>query len=60
MFALAAVVAIVLTDFKVSFGALKFMAGYPGLFIFGAAFVLVLQWLDNKLVRPKATFWVIS
>ena len=56
LFAAAAIVAIVLTDFKVSFGALKFMAGYPGLFIFGAAFILGLQWLDKKLVRPKASF----
>ncbi len=56
MFAIAAIVAIVLTDFKVSFGALNFIAGYPGLFIFGAAFILGLQWLDQKLIRPKASF----
>lgn len=56
MFAIAAFVAIVLTDFKISFGALKFIAGYPGLFIFGIAFILVLQWLDKKLVRPRASF----
>jgi len=56
MFAIATIVAIVLTDFKVSFGALKFIAGYPGLFIFGIAFILFIQWLDKKLVRPKASF----
>jgi hypothetical protein len=56
MFAIAAIVAILLTDFKVSFGTFKFIAGYPGLFIFGLAFILALQWLDKKLVRPKTTF----
>ena len=56
MFAVAALVAIVLTDFKVSFGALNFITGYPGLFIFGAAFILGLQWLDKKLIRPKSSF----
>ena len=56
MFMMAAVVAIVLTDFKVDFHAFKFIAGYPGLFIFGVAFIFVLQWLDKKLVKPKTTF----
>lgn len=56
MFAIAAIVAIVLTDFKVSFGAFKFISGYPGLFIFGLCFILFIQWLDKKLVRPKTSF----
>jgi len=56
IFAIAAIVAIVLTDFKISFGALKFISGYPGLFIFGTAFILFIQWLDKKLVRPKTSF----
>lgn len=55
-FAIAAVVAIVLTDFKISFGALKFISGYPGLFIFGVGFILFIQWLDKKLVKPKTSF----
>ncbi|MBK5279375.1 MAG: hypothetical protein JJE09_10995 [Bacteroidia bacterium] len=54
-FAIAAVIAIVLTDFKVSFGALKFLASYPGLFVFGIGFILALNWLDKKLVRPKTS-----
>ena len=56
LFAVATIIAIVLTDYKFNFGALKFISGYPGLFIFGAAFILGLQWLDKKLVRPKASF----
>jgi hypothetical protein len=56
MFAIAAIVTIVLTDFKISFGALKFITGYPGFFIFGVCFILALQWLDRKLVKPKTTF----
>ena len=53
MFGIAAIVAIVLTDFRVSFGALKFVSGYPGLFIFGGAFILFIQWLDKKLIGSK-------
>ena len=56
LFTIAAIVAIVLTDFKVSFGALKFISGYPGLFAFGVFFIALIQWLDKKLVRPKASF----
>ena len=55
-FAIAAVVAIALTDFKLSFGALKFIAGYPGLFIFGIGFILFIQWIDKKFVKPKISF----
>jgi hypothetical protein len=56
MFAVAAIVAIVVTNFKVSFGAFKFISGYPGLFIFGLGFILFIQWLDRKLIRPKTSF----
>jgi hypothetical protein len=56
MFALAAIVAIVLTDFKVSLSTFKFISGYPGLFFFGVGFILFIQWLDKKLVHPKSSF----
>jgi hypothetical protein len=52
-FTLAAIVAIVLTDFKFSFEAWKFMAGYRGLFAFGSGFILLLHWLDKKLIRTS-------
>ena len=56
LFAIATLVTIMLTNFSVSFGAMKFITGYPGLFIFGVCFILALQWLDKKFVRPKSSF----
>jgi hypothetical protein len=50
-FIIAAIVSVVLTDFKLNFGAFKFIAGYPGLVAFGIVFILALQWVDKKLVR---------
>ncbi len=49
----AMIVAVMLTDFKINFGALKFISGYPGLFVFGILFVLALQWVDRKIVRKS-------
>lgn len=51
----AMVVAILLTDFKITFGAFRFISGYPGLIAFAAVFILGLQWLDKKLVRKPST-----
>jgi hypothetical protein len=48
---LAMVVAVVLTGFKVNFGALKFISGSLGLVVFGVLFVIALQWVDRKMVR---------
>jgi|JI10StandDraft_1071094.scaffolds.fasta_scaffold04013_14 hypothetical protein len=36
-------------------GVFSFISGYPGLVIFGIAFVLLLQWVDRKLVRKGAS-----
>ncbi len=44
-------IAIAMTGFKINFGALKFISGYSGLLIFGAAFILGLQWLDKKIIH---------
>jgi hypothetical protein len=52
---LGAVVGAVLIGFKPNFGAFKFWASYPGLFAFGLAFILFIQWLDKKLVNPRLT-----
>ncbi len=54
-FVVAAIVSVVLTDFKFTFGAFKFITGYPGLIVFGIVFILGLQWLDRKLVRPSVS-----
>jgi hypothetical protein len=48
----AAVIGAILSGFKPSFGAFKFWASYPGLLLFGLAFILFIQWLDKRLVRP--------
>lgn len=52
---IGAVVGAVLSGFKPSFGAFKFWASYPGLFVFSLSFILLIQWLDKKLVKPRLT-----
>jgi hypothetical protein len=53
---IALIVAFVLTDFKLSFGAFRFLAGYPGLVFFGLAFILLLNWIDKKIIRKVEAF----
>lgn len=36
-------------------GVFSFISGYPGLIAFGIAFILLLQWVDRKVVRKDAT-----
>jgi hypothetical protein len=52
-FIIAAGAAIVLTGFKPDFGFLKHISRFTGLFVFGAGFILFLQWIDRKLVHQK-------
>ena len=52
-FVIAAGVAVTMTDFKINFGVLKFISGYPRLIVFGILFILSLQWVDKKLVRKS-------
>ena len=33
-------------------GAYQFVKDYAGLFIFGAAFILLLQWFDKRFIKP--------
>jgi hypothetical protein len=51
LFFIAAVVAVILTDFKLEWGFLKGASCLLNLFIFGAVFILALQWLDRKFIR---------
>lgn len=53
-FVVAAGVVMVMTNFKIDFGALKFISGYQGLIIFGALFILGLHWIDKKFIRHSA------
>jgi len=55
-FVIALIVALVLTDFKLSFGAFQFFAGYPGLVFFGIAFIALLNWVDKKIIRKVEAF----
>ncbi len=50
-----AVAGALLSGFKPSFGAFKFWASYPGLFVFSLTFILLIQWLDKKWVKPRLT-----
>jgi hypothetical protein len=44
-------VALMLTGFKLQLGFLRNMAPYGGLFVFGVFFILLLQWLDRRLLK---------
>jgi hypothetical protein len=51
---MASIIGAVLVGFKPSFGAFGFLSRYVGLFVFGVAFISLLQWLDRKIVhRPS-------
>ncbi len=52
---IGAVVGALLSGYRPSFSAFKFWASYPGLLVFGLAFILLIQWLDKKLVKPRLT-----
>ena len=56
LFAVASIVVFGLTDFKMSVGAFEFFAGYPGLIVFAIAFILLLNWLDKKVIRKIEAF----
>jgi hypothetical protein len=51
LFIVAAVVTVVKTDFRPEWGFLNGISRYLNVFIFGAVFILALQWLDRKFVR---------
>ena len=55
-FVITLTVALALTDFKLSFGVFRFFAGYPGLVLFGIAFILMLNWIDKKIIRKVEVF----
>src|SRR5579863_6131429 len=50
-FLVAFIVVVVLTGFRFSVGAFQFLSSYPGLIVFGLAFILFLNWMDKKLIR---------
>jgi hypothetical protein len=50
---IACVAAIVVTEFKFDLGFLKAISDFKGLFIFAAALLIFIHWLDKSLVRKK-------
>jgi hypothetical protein len=44
-------VAVMLTGFKLEFGFLESVGNFKGIFIFGIAFILLLHWVDKKIMR---------
>ncbi len=50
-FVIAAGITIFLTGFEINLGVLKFLSSYPGLIVFGALFILALQWIDKRFVK---------
>ena len=50
---IALIVSLVLTSAHWTAGAFTFLSGYPGLVVFGIAFILLLQWVDKKVIRKQ-------
>lgn len=50
---IALIVALAMTKVKWNTGAFTFISEYYGLFLFGIAFVLMLQWVDKKFVLKQ-------
>lgn len=50
---IALIVSLVLTSAHWTAGAFTFLSGYPGLVAFGISFILLLQWVDKKVIRKQ-------
>jgi len=46
-------VAFYFAPFELTFGFLQAMSGYEGIFIFGALFIGLLNWMDKLLIKHK-------
>jgi hypothetical protein len=51
--AIAFVAAIIITGVTINFGFLNTLADYKGLVVFGAVLLVLLNWLDHKLLKSK-------
>ena len=52
-FVAALAYALILVKPTFSPGAFTFVSGYPGLIVFAIVFILFLNWLDKKLIKPS-------
>jgi hypothetical protein len=50
---IALVVSLALTSAHWTAGVFTFLSGYPGLVAFGIAFILLLQWVDKKVIKKQ-------
>jgi len=50
---IALIVSLVLTSPHWTAGVFTFLSGYPGLVVFGIAFILLLHWVDKKVIRKQ-------
>lgn len=55
LFLIGFIVAIVLIDFKPTVGVYTFLTGFSGLVIFGIAFIVFLNFVDRKFIRPVSS-----
>ena len=49
----ALIVSLVLTSPHWNAGVFTFLSGYPGLVVFGIAFILLLHWVDKKVIKKQ-------
>jgi hypothetical protein len=52
-FIVATVITLGITEFKFSGSIVRFISGYSGLFFFGIVFILLIQYLDKRLLGHK-------
>lgn len=52
-FLLTSVITLMFVNLRLDLGFLKVMSDYKGLAAFGAAFIILINWLDKRLVRAK-------
>ncbi len=50
---IALIVSLVLTSANWTAGVFTFVSGYPGLVAFGIVFILLLQWVDRKVIKKQ-------
>lgn len=52
----ALIVVLALTKVNWTTGAFTFISKYAGLVVFGIGFILLLQWVDKKIVKKRTEF----
>ena len=50
------IVSLALTEIHWTTGVFTFISGYSGLIIFGIAFILLLHWVDKKIIKKRVEF----